>query len=27
VPVAEPKIPHKVFAPHVQNAEIDLLPL
>jgi len=27
VPVAEPKIPHKVFAPYVHQAEIDILPL
>ena len=27
VPVAEPKIPHKVFAPCAHKAEIDLLPL
>jgi hypothetical protein len=27
VPVAEPKIPHKVFAPHLHNAEIEILPL
>ena len=27
VPVAEPKIPHKVFAPHLHSAEIDILPL
>ena len=26
VPVAEPKIPRKVFARHVHNAEIDILP-
>jgi hypothetical protein len=27
VPVAEPKIPHKVFAPYVHKGEIDILPL
>ena len=27
VPVAEPKIPHKVFAPYAHRAEIDILPL
>jgi hypothetical protein len=27
VPVAEPKIPHKVFAPYVHKAEIDILPV
>ena len=27
VPVAEPKIPHKVFAPHAHKTEIDILPL
>lgn len=27
VPVAEPKIPHKVFAPQVLKGEIDILPL
>ena len=27
VPVAERKIPHKVFAPYVHKAEIDILPL
>ena len=26
VPVAGPKIPRKVFARHVHNAEIDILP-
>jgi hypothetical protein len=27
VPVVEPKIPHKVFAPHAHKTEIDILPL
>ena len=27
VPVAEPRIPHKVFAPYVHKAEIDILPV
>ena len=27
VPVVEPKIPHKVFAPYVHQAEIDILPV
>jgi hypothetical protein len=27
VPVTEPKIPHKVFPPHVSKTEIDILPL
>jgi hypothetical protein len=27
VPVVEPKIPHKVFAPSVNKTEIDILPL
>ena len=27
VPVAEPKIPNKVFAPYGHKAEIDILPL
>jgi hypothetical protein len=27
VPVAAPKIPHKVFAPHLHSAEIDIVPL
>jgi hypothetical protein len=26
VPVAEPRIPHKIFAPRLHQAEIDLLP-
>jgi hypothetical protein len=27
VPLAEPRIPHQVFAPRIHHAEIDLLPL
>lgn len=27
VPLAQPKIPYTVFAPHVQKTEIDILPL